>query len=132
MTCSTRAVVTMPGIIQYGQAESDDLSQDLSATIESEESDKESDSKMNECEASESSPNAAAEKRPKRKNVGKQTKKEGKEGWHKTASAMICLTEKLVDIQNAQFKMLETAQKRTEDLLVQLEADQQKLDKELH
>ena len=45
---------------------------------------------------------------------------------------MICLTEKLVDIQNAQFKMFETAQKRTEDLLVQLEADQKKLDKELH
>ena len=47
-----------------------------------------------------------------------------------TASAMIDLTEKLVDMQNAQFKMLETAQKRTEDLLIKLETDQRKLDQE--
>ena len=43
---------------------------------------------------------------------------------------MIDLTEKLVDMQNAQYKMLETAQKRTEDLLIKLEADQRKLDEE--
>ena len=65
----TQAIVTMPGVIQCGQAESDDLSQDLSGTIESEESDEESDSEMNGSEGSGSSPNAAAEK-PKRKKQG--------------------------------------------------------------
>lgn len=127
----TRAVVTMPGVIQCGQAESDDLSQDLSGTIESEESDEESDSEMNGSEGSESSPNAAAEKQPKRKKRGEADQnKNAKKGRITTASAMTDLTEKLVDMQNAQFKMLETAQKRTEDLLIKLEADQRKLDEE--
>ena len=66
----TRAVVTMPGVIQCGQAKSDDFLQDLSGTIESEESDEESDSEMNRSEGSESSPHAAAEKRRKRKKQG--------------------------------------------------------------
>ena len=127
----TRAVVTMPGVIQCGQAESDDLSQDLSGTIESEESDEESDSEMNGSEGSGSSPNAAAEKQPKRKKRGEADQnKNAKKGRITTASAMIDLTEKLVDMQNAQYKMLETAQKRTEDLLIKLEADQRKLDEE--
>ena len=126
----TRAVVTMPGVIQCGQAESDDMSQDLSGTIESE-SDEESDSEMNGSEGSESSPNAAVEKQPKRKKRGEADQnKNAKKGRITTASAMIDLTEKLVDMQNAQFKMLETAQKRTEDLLIKLEADQRKLDEE--
>ena len=105
--------------------------QDLSGTIESEESDEESDSEMNRSEGSESSPHAAAEKRPKRKKQGEADQnKNAKKGRIMTASAMIDLTEKLVDMQNAQFKMLETAQKRTEDLLIKLETDQRKLDQE--
>ena len=79
----TRAVVTMPGVIQCGQAKSDDFLQDLSGTIESEESDEESDSEMNRSEGSESSPHAAAEKRPKRKKTGRsRPKQERKEGPH--------------------------------------------------
>ena len=78
----TRAVVTMPGVIQCGQAESDDMSQDLSGTIESE-SDEESDSEMNGSEGSESSPNAAVEKQPKRKKTGRsRPKQEREEGPH--------------------------------------------------
>ena len=127
----TRAVVTMPGVIQCREAKSGDLSQDLSYKFKSEESHKESDSEMNGSEGLESSPNAAAKKQPQRKKREEADQnKNAKKGRITTANAMIDLTEKLVDMQNTQFKMLETAQKRTEYLLIKLEADQRKLDEE--
>ena len=43
---------------------------------------------------------------------------------------MIDLTEKLMELQNSQMKMIEKLQKRAEDLLLKLEADQRKLDEE--
>ncbi len=45
---------------------------------------------------------------------------------------MIDLTEKLMEMQNSQMTMMEKLQKRAEDLLLKLEADQRKLDEEAH
>ena len=43
---------------------------------------------------------------------------------------MIDLTEKLMEMQNSQMKIMEKSRKRAEDLLLKLEADQRKLDEE--
>ncbi|XP_028411456.1 trihelix transcription factor GT-2-like [Dendronephthya gigantea] len=125
----TRAVVTMPGIIQSGQAifgDSSSSSQDQSFN-DSEESDQEYDRRDASDSELESSLNAGP--RPKRK-APKKDQKKAKKGRITTASAMIDLTEKLVEMQNSQLKMMEKAQKRSEDLLIKLEADQRKLDEE--
>ena len=127
----TRAVVIMPGVIQSGQARSEDSpssSQDLS--VVSDESDQESESDAIGESDSESSPNSA-ERRAKRKRSNKEkTNKKAKKGRVTTASAMIDLTEKLMEMQNSQMRMMERSQKRAEDLLLKLEADQRKLDEE--
>ena len=128
---ATRAVVTMPGVIQSGQARSEDSSsssQDLS--VEFDESDQESESDAIGESDSDGSP-SSVERRAKRKQSKKETSnKKAKKGRLTTASAMIDLTEKLMEMQNSQMKMMEKSPKRTEDLLLKLEADQRKLDEE--
>ena len=128
---ATRAVVTMPGVIQSGQARSEDSSsssQDLS--VEFDESDQESESDAIGESDSDGSP-SSVERRAKRKQSKKETSnKKAKKGRLTTASAMIDLTEKLMEMQNSQMKMMEKSPKRTEDLHLKLEADQRKLDEE--
>lgn len=124
----TRAVVTMPGVIQSGQAQSESSSngsQD-SRTYNSDASDEESDLDSSVGSDSETS---ARTRRAKRKEE-KQPLKKAKKARVTTASAMIDLTEKLLEMQNAQAKMMDNAQKRTEELLIKLEADQRKLDEQ--
>ena len=120
----------MPGVIQSGQARFEDSSsssQDLS--VEFDESDQESESDAIAESDSESSP-SSVERRAKRKQSKNETSnKKAKKGRLTTASAMIDLTEKLMEMQNSQMKTMKS-QKREEDLLLKLEADQRKLDEE--
>lgn len=126
----TRAVVTMPGVLQSGKPSEESSSS--GQMKDSNESDEESDDGLLPGESdSESSP-SSAERRPKRKikKTKEEQKKKAKKGRVTTASAMVDFTEKLVGMQNSQMEMMEKAQKRAEDLLVKLEADQRKLDEE--
>ncbi|CAB4007187.1 Hypothetical predicted protein, partial [Paramuricea clavata] len=118
------AVVTMPRVIQSGQIR-DSSSSWQDPSNDSDESDQESDSEIMGGSDSESSPTTVEQCTAKQKQSekGKQNKK-AKKGRVTTASAMIDLTEKLVGMQNSQMKMMENMQKRTEELLVKLEADQ--------
>lgn len=126
----TRAVVTMPGVLQSGKPSEESSSS--GQMNDSNESDEESDDGSLPGESdSESSP-SSAERRPKRnvKKTKEEQKKKAKKGRVTTASAMVDLTEKLVGMQNSQMEMMKKAQKRAEDLLVKLEADQRKLAEE--
>ena len=111
-------------MIQSGQARSEDSSpssQDQS--VEFDESDQESESDAIGESDSESSPvlsnDTPSGSSPKRKVQIKRQRKD-----ESTVSAMIDLTEKLMEMQNSQMKMMEKSQKRAEDLLLKLEADQ--------
>ena len=126
----TRAVVTMPAVLQSGKPSEESSSS--GQMNDSNESDEESDDGLLPGESDSESLPSSAERRPKRKikKTKEEQKKKAKKGRVTTASAMVDLTEKLVGMQNSQMEMMEKAQKRAEDLLVKLEADQRKLDEE--
>jgi hypothetical protein len=115
----TRAVVTMPGVIQ-----SDSVPYET-ATLLNQSDDEESDDSDTE---STSSPeqNATA----KRKKQPEKPARKQKKARVTAATAMVDLTEKLVEMQRSQAELMAKAQSRTEELMLKMEMEQRKLDEE--
>ncbi len=116
----TRAVVTMPGVIQ-----SDSVPYET-ATLLNQSDDEESDDSDTE---STSSPeqNATA----KRKKQPEKPARKQKKARVTAATAMVDLAEKLVEMQRSQAELMVKAQSRTEELsMLKMEMEQRKLDEE--
>lgn len=115
----TRAVVTMPGVIQ-----SDSVAYETGTLLNDSEDEESDDSDT----ASTSSPeqNSTA----KRKKQPQKSARKQKKGRVTAATAMVDLTEKLVEMQRSQAELMDKAQSRTEELLLKMEMEQRKLDEE--
>lgn len=127
----TRAVVTMPGVIQSDQvksAGSDSANSPNTSEAAVNDSEEDSDSGSVESDSSTTSPEAAGSKRKKR--VPQKPGRKAKKGRVTAASAMVDLTEKLVEMQSSQMEMMERAQSRSEELLIKMETEQRKFDEE--
>ena len=121
----TRAVVTMPGVIQSDQVKSE-ASSDSANTSEAALNDSEEDSDgLVEFDSSATSSDASSKRK---KNVLQKQSRKAKKGRVTASTAMVDLTGKLVEMQSSQMEMMERAQSRTEELLIKMEKEQRKLD----
>ena len=124
----TRAVVTMPGVLQSDDVKS---GSDSTNTEVLDVSGEDSHGASGESDTSTTSRSPHAEIGSKRKKGEDQKhNKKVKKGRVTAAAAMIDLTEKLVKMQSQQMKTMERTQSRTEEVLFKLEAEQRKLDEE--
>ena len=113
----TRAVVTMPGVIQ-----SDSVPYETATLNDSKEESDESET--------DSSGTPSPDQIDKRKRQPKKPARNPKKARVTAATAMIDLTEKLVEMQRSQAELMDKAQSRTEELMLKMEMDQRKLDEE--
>ena len=121
----TRAVVTMPGVIQSDQVKSE-ASSDSANTSEAALNDSEEDSDgLVEFDSSATSSDASSKRK---KNVLQKQSRKAKKGRVTAATAMVDLTGKLVEMQSSQMEMMERAQSQTEELLIKMAMEQRKLD----
>ena len=111
----TRAVVTMPGVIQ-----SDSYPVEASNDSGEDSDDYETDS----------SDTPSPDQNAKRKKLPQKSARKPKKSRITAATAMIDLTEKLVEMQRSQAELIDKAQSRTEELILKMEMDQRKLDEE--
>ena len=111
----TRAVMTMPGVIQ-----SDSFLVQASNDSAEDSDDSETDS----------SGTPSPDQNAKRKKLPEKPARKQKKSRVTAATALIDLTEKLVEMQRSQAEMIDKAQSRTEELILKMEMDQRKLDEE--
>ena len=103
----TRAVVTMPGVIQSDQVKSE-ASSDSANTSEAALNDSEEDSDgLVEFDSSATSSDASSKRK---KNVLQKQSRKAKKGRVTASTAMVDLTGKLVEMQSSQMEMMERAQ----------------------
>ena len=123
----TRAVVTMPGVIQSDKVKSE-ASSDSANTSEAALNDSEENSDGSVESDSSATSSETVSKRKKR--VPQKASRKAKKGRVTAATVMVDLTGKLVEMQSSQMEMLDRVQSRTEELLIKMETEQRKLNEE--